>query len=61
MVLREPVSATWILISLLILIGSGELFGWMWTDAKKDCHLRNERLLADQREGPLQQCWEDTP
>lgn len=56
MKLYEPVSLTYILITVLILAFSGELFDVFLTKHERECHRRNATLLQDQREGPLQEC-----
>jgi hypothetical protein len=56
MILREPITLTYVLITVLILAFSGELFDVFLTKHERDCHARNERLLIEQREGPIQEC-----
>ncbi len=56
MILREPITITYVLITVLILASSGELFDVFLTKHERDCHQRNATLLQDQREGPLQEC-----
>lgn len=56
MTVYEPVTLTWILISVLTLAFSGELFAVFSSSRQADCHARNERLLVEQREGPRQEC-----
>ena len=56
MTLYEPVSLTYVLITVLILAFSGELFDVFLTKHERDCHQRNERLLRDGAQGPLQEC-----
>lgn len=56
MTLYEPVSLTYILITVLILAFSGELFDVFLTKHERDCHQQNERLLRDGTQGPLQEC-----
>lgn len=56
MTLYEPVTATWVLISVLILAFSGELFDVFFTKHERDCHASNETLLREARQGPLRDC-----
>lgn len=56
MTLYEPVTLTYVLITVLILALSGELFDVFLTKHERDCHQRNAVLLQEQREGPLQEC-----
>ncbi|MHB1098116.1 MAG: hypothetical protein ACYCZR_01050 [Burkholderiales bacterium] len=56
MILREPVTLTYVLISVLILAFSGELFEVFRTKQERDCHARNERLLLDGAQGPIEEC-----
>jgi len=56
MILREPITLTYVLISVLILAFSGELFEVFLTKHERDCHQRNEWLLRDGAQGPIQEC-----
>ena len=56
MILREPITLTYVLISVLILAFSGELFDVFHTKQEKECHRRNATILQDQKQGPLQEC-----
>ncbi len=56
MTLYEPITLTYVLISVLILAFSGELFDVFLTKHERDCHQRNERLLRDGAQGPIQEC-----
>ncbi len=56
MILRDPVTITYALITVLIFAFSGELFDVFLTKHERDCHARNAVLLQEQRQGPLQQC-----
>lgn len=56
MTLYEPITITYVLITVLILAFSGELFDVFLTKHERDCHQRNAILLQDQLEGPLQEC-----
>ncbi len=56
MTLYEFAVLTYVLISVLILAFSGELFDVFLTKHERDCHRRNALLLEEQREGPLQRC-----
>lgn len=56
MKLYEPITLTYVLITVLIMAFSGELFDVFLTKHERDCHARNERLLLEQREGPIQEC-----
>jgi hypothetical protein len=56
MILREPLSLTWLLISVLALAFSGELFAVFSSHREADCHQRNVWLLEGQKQGPLQEC-----
>ena len=52
----DPVSLTWLLITMLTLALSGELFAVFSSSREADCHQRNSVLLMDNRQGPLQEC-----
>lgn len=54
--LYDPVSITYILITVLIFAVSGELFWVADATHEGSCHQRNAQLLQDHREGPLQAC-----
>ena len=54
--LYEPVTATGVLISVLIPAFSGELFDVFLTTRDRDCHASNETLLREARQGPLRDC-----
>jgi hypothetical protein len=57
MILRiDPVTATWLLITVLTLAFSGELFTVFLTQHERDCHQRNVVLLSEQKQGPIQEC-----
>lgn len=56
MILREPITLTYVLISVLILAFSGELFTVFSTTQEKECHRRNATLLQDHKQGPMQEC-----
>lgn len=56
MILRDPISLTWLLITVLTLAFSGELFDVFLTKHERDCHQRNAWLLEEQKHGPIQQC-----
>lgn len=56
MILREPVTATYLLITILILAFSGELFDVFLTKHERDCHQANETLLREGGQGPLREC-----
>ena len=56
MTLYEPVTATWVLISVLILAFSGELLDVFFTKHDRDCHASNETLLREGGQGPLRDC-----
>lgn len=56
MKLYEPVSLTYILITVLILAFSGELFDVFLTKHERDCHARNARHLESGAQGPIQEC-----
>lgn len=56
MILRDPISLTYLLITLLTLAFSGELFSVFLTKAERDCHQHNVNLLQEQRQGPLREC-----
>lgn len=56
MTLYEPISLTFMLISVLIFGVGGTLFDSLLTKHQRDCHSHNERLLSEQREGPLTYC-----
>lgn len=55
MTLYEPF-ATFLLITVLILACSGELFAVFSSSREADCHRRNAILLQDQKQGPMQEC-----
>lgn len=54
MKLYEPFA--FLLASILILVVWGELFTVFRTERERDCHARNEQLLRDGAQGPLQEC-----
>jgi hypothetical protein len=54
--LYEPVTLTWILISLLILLFSGTLLDDALTKHQRSCYARNAELLEAGRHGPLMEC-----
>lgn len=56
MTLREPITITYVLITVLILAVSGELFTVFLAEHEKECHRRNATLLQDQKQGPIQEC-----
>ena len=56
MILREPITLTYVLITVLIMAFSGELFTVFLTTHEKECHRRNATLLQDQKQGPIQEC-----
>lgn len=56
MKLYEPITATYFLITVLVLAFSSELFNVFLTKHERDCHQRNATLLQEQWEGPLQEC-----
>jgi len=56
MILREPITITYVLITVLILAFSGELFDVFLTKHERDCHKSNALLLAEGRQGPQRGC-----
>lgn len=56
MKLYEPITITYVLITVLILAFSGELFDVFLTEHEKECHRRNATLLQDRKQGPIQEC-----
>lgn len=48
--------ATWLLIAGLSVCFSGSLFGWLYTDAQKECHERRAKFLATHSQGPMPRC-----
>jgi len=56
MILREPISATFILIAALIFAFSGALFNGLYTKAQKECHQRNSELAYEGKQGPPAPC-----
>lgn len=56
MTLREPITITYVLITVLILAFSGELFDVFLTKHERDCHQRNATILQGHKQGPLQDC-----
>ena len=56
MTLYEPVSLTYVLISVLILAFSYTLGDDLLTKHDRDCHAKNSAMLERQAEGPLQEC-----
>lgn len=56
MTCREPVTLTYVLISVLIFAFSGELFTVFQSQRERDCYKRNATLLSDGAQGPLQEC-----
>lgn len=59
MILRDPLTLTYLLITVLILAFSGELFTVFLTAHERDCHQRNALLLREKRQGPIQACGAD--
>ena len=49
---------TFVLITVLTLSGSWELFDVFFTARDRDCHASNSALLQDERHGPLRHCAE---
>lgn len=56
MILREPLTGAFVIITVLIFAFSGELFSVFMTKNERDCYKVNQELLASQREGPLRNC-----
>lgn len=56
MILRDPLTLTYVLITVLIMAVSGELFDVFLTKHERDCLKRNERLLREGAQGPIQAC-----
>lgn len=56
MILREPFSLTFALIVFLNIALGGSLFGWFYEAASAICHAKNERLVTEGKQGPLQRC-----
>jgi hypothetical protein len=54
--LYEPVTVAFVIITVLILAVSGELFTVFRTQQELDCHRANAQLLSEQRQGPVQGC-----
>lgn len=46
----------WLLISILSIVGWGGFIGWGNEHVENVCLARNNILLEEQREGPLQLC-----
>ena len=57
MILRE--FFTFLLITLLILSGSGFLFDDLYTKAQRNCHQRNSELAFEGKQGPPAPCLGD--
>lgn len=47
---------TWLLLTILILTGWTGLMGWSVEHVENVCLERNNLLLQEEREGPLQLC-----
>jgi hypothetical protein len=47
---------TWLLIAVLSVVGSGGFLGWGVEHIDKNCHEKNEMLLAEGKQGPLRDC-----
>lgn len=56
MTLYEPVTLTWVLITVLTLAFSYVLGDDLLTKHARDCHAKNAALLERQYEGPLAVC-----
>lgn len=56
MILREPVSIMFGILTALILAFSGALGTSIYQGSMRDCERNNSQLQAEQREGPLQRC-----
>ena len=56
MTLYEFAVLTYVLISALILAFSYALGDDLLTKHDRDCHQRNEQLLRDGAQGPIQEC-----
>lgn len=56
MILRDPIALTYLLITVLTLAFSGELFSVFLTKHERDCHQRNVWLLQEGKQGPIQEC-----
>lgn len=56
MTLYEPVSLTYILITVLTLAFSYTLGDDLLTKHDRDCHAKNAALLERQAQGPLEGC-----
>lgn len=56
MKLYEPIALTYILITILTMAFSGELFEVFLTKHDRDCHQANETLLREKQQGPLRDC-----
>ena len=56
MILREPVTLTYVLISALIFAFSYTLGDDLLTKHDRDCHKKNAALLERQAEGPMEEC-----
>lgn len=46
----------WLLIAILVFTGWGGFMGWSSEHVENHCLARNNALLMEQREGPLQMC-----
>ena len=47
---------TWLLIAILIVTGWGGYLGWGNEHVENACLARNNTMLTEQKEGPLQVC-----
>ena len=56
MILRDPISLTYLLITALTMAFSGSLFDVFLTKHERDCHQRNAVLLERNAQGPVQAC-----
>jgi len=56
MIIREAITLTYALITVLIFLFSGAWFDDLWTKHERNCHASNEQLLLNHEEGPLRNC-----
>lgn len=52
----EPVTVAFVMITVLLLAVSGELFTVFLTRHERDCYRANAMLMSEQRQGPVQAC-----
>lgn len=56
MTLYEPVTLAFVIITVLLLAVSGELFTVFLTQHERDCYRAQAQWMSEQRQGPVQPC-----